>query len=802
MDFYYDEFSLPLVALRGLVVFPGSVVHFDVGRPKSIAAIKEAMISKKDIFLVAQKDPATEEIDVRDLFSTGTVCEVKQLVRMPSGDAYRVVVEGKYRAGLCYIESKVPFYKASVLRCIQRLPKESEQLKSEALVRHAKLLFEEYAEYLPHLAPDVPLGVSSRDDAGLLADYITANIPLEYTSKQEILNENNTLKRLEKLCVILVREAEVLKMEAEIDMRVQEQMDENQREYYLREQMKIISSELNEGDSPESQAQAYREKIKKLSLAEEDTEKLLKECDRLARMQLSSPEAAVIMNYLDEVLSLPWGVFTKDNLNIKKARAILEKDHYGLSEVKERILELLAVRKLSPDIKGQIICLAGPPGVGKTSIAKSLARAMGRKYVRISLGGVHDEAEIRGHRKTYIGAMSGNIIDALKKAKSSNPLILLDEVDKLASDYKGDPSSALLEALDPEQNNSFKDHYIDIPFDLSRVLFVTTANDIAAIPAPLRDRMEIIELNSYTFNEKFNIVKRHLIPKQLNAFGIKASQLKIKDDAVSLIISGYTKEAGVRSAERVIAKLMRKQAVKLCEGYEGKITVKASDLEEILGPRKFRDDELVRQDRVGVVNGLAWTSVGGEILEIEAIAVPGTGKLELTGSLGDVMKESAKAAYSYLRSVTDKYGIDGEFYKNTDIHLHFPEGAVPKDGPSAGIGITTAMASALSGMSVKNEFAMTGEVTLTGRVLAIGGLKEKSMAAYKNGIKRVIIPKQNSSDIKEFDEEIKSSVEFIEVSDVGEVLTLALNGAEHTQKKLKNVPAKASRKKAEVWQQS
>ena len=802
MDFYYDEYTLPLVALRGLVVFPGAVVHFDVGRKKSIAAIKEAMITKKDIFLVAQKDPAVEDVDVRDLYPTGTVCEVKQLVRMPSGDAYRVVVEGKYRAGLCYLQSKSPFYNASILKCVQREPKPSEQLKGEALVRHAKMLFDEYANFLPHLAPDVPLGVTSRDNAGELADYIAANIPLEYSSKQEILGENNTLKRLEKLCVILVREAELLKMEAEIDMRVQEQMDDNQREYYLREQMKVISSELNEGDSPEAQAENYRKKIKAIGFSKDDEEKLLKECDRLSRMQLSSPESAVVMNYLDEVIALPWNKYTKDNFNIKKAKAILEKDHYGLKEVKERIIEILAVRKLAPDLKGQIICLAGPPGVGKTSIAKSLARAMNRKYVRISLGGVHDEAEIRGHRKTYIGAMPGNIIDAIKKAKSANPLILLDEVDKLSSDYKGDPSSALLEALDPEQNNSFRDHYIDIPFDLSRVLFVTTANDISEIPAPLKDRMEIIELYSYTFNEKFQIAKKHLIPKQIKQYNIKPSQLKIRDDAISLLISGYTKEAGVRSAERLIAKLIRKEAVKICDGFEGKITVKAADLEELLGPRKYRDDELDKFDRVGVVNGLAWTSVGGEILEIEAVAVEGTGKLELTGSLGDVMKESAKASYSFIRSVAADYGIDTQFYKNTDIHLHFPEGAVPKDGPSAGIGIVTAMTSALSGRTVKRSLAMTGEVTLTGRVLPIGGLKEKSMAAYRSGIKKVIIPKQNSSDLKDIDEEVKSAVEFVEVTNVNEVLALALNTDASPKGSIAKAYPEVKQGKAGVWQQS
>lgn len=804
MEFYFDEFALPMVALRGLVVFPGAVVHFDVGRKQSISAIKEAMTAKKDIFLVAQKNAAQHEIDLYDLYNIGTVCEIKQLVRMPSGDAFRVVVEGKYRAALCGLVSKTPFFTASVMRTVEST-ESGNSLKTEAMVRHAKVLFEEYAEFSAPLAPDVAIGVTTRKDAGELADFIAANIPIEYALKQQVLEQSNKLKRLETLCVILLKEIDLLRVESEIDSKVQQQMDENQREYYLREQMKAISAELNGGESSDDEAEKYRNAIKKIGFKPEDEEKLLTECDRLAKMQSSSPESAVIRNYLDEVLALPWNKYTKDNLDIKKARKILERDHYGLDEVKDRILELLAVRKLAPDIKGQIICLAGPPGVGKTSVAKSLAHAMNRKYARISLGGVRDEAEIRGHRRTYIGAMEGNIMDALKRTKSANPLILLDEIDKLSSDYKGDPSSALLEALDPEQNNAFRDHYIDIPFDLSKVLFVTTANDLATIPAPLRDRMEIIELYSYTFNEKFNIAKKHLVPKQLKQYGLKASQLKIRDDALTLIIEGYTKEAGVRTCERVISKVLRKEAVKFAEGFDGKITVKASDLEELLGPRKFKDDSLVKEDRVGVVNGLAWTSVGGEMLQIEALVTEGTGKLELTGSLGDVMKESAKTAYSFMRSVTDEYSIPEDFYKSKDVHLHFPEGAVPKDGPSAGIGITTALASALSGRKVNANIAMTGEVTLTGRVLAIGGLKEKSMAAYKNGIKTVIIPEDNMPDIKQFDSEVKKAITFVPVSDVNEVLSLAL--VEDKEKKTRKTDKKLAMPEElannqTVWQQS
>lgn len=803
MDYLNNDLvSVPMVALRGLVVFPNSKVHFDVGRPKSIAAVKAAMVSKKDIFLVAQRDIGEEAINTKTLYEIGTVCEIKQIVRMPSGDNMRVVVEGKYRAKLCGITGVNPFFTAAVSQVAEKFPKATESLKAEATVRSVKGLFDDYCEFAPKIAPDIALGVVVKEEAGELADYICANVPLEYKLKQTVLEELNTLKRLEKLCVILTKEANILAMEAELNDRVQEQIDDNQREYYLREQLKAISSELNDGDSADAESQKYRERILKIGFKKEDEEKLLTECDRLMKMQSSSPESAVIRNYLDEVLALPWNTYTKDNLNVKKAEAVLEKEHYGLEEVKQRITELIAVRKLAPDIKGQIICLAGPPGVGKTSIAKSLAKAMGRKYARISLGGVRDEAEIRGHRKTYIGSMPGNIIDALKRSKSANPLILLDEVDKLSSDYKGDPSSALLEALDPEQNNSFRDHYIDIPFDLSKVLFVTTANDIGNIPAPLRDRMEIIELYSYTFDEKFNIAKKHLIPKQLKEYGLKPAQLKIKDEALKLIIEGYTKEAGVRLLERTIAKVLRKEAVKFAKGYEGKITVDSNDVEELLGPRKYKPDALEKSDSVGIVNGLAWTSVGGEMLQIEALGTQGTGKLELTGSLGDVMKESAKTAYSYIRSVAEKYSIDTDFYKTKDVHIHFPEGAVPKDGPSAGIGITTALVSALSGISVKSNIAMTGEVTLTGRVLAIGGLKEKSMAAYKAGIKTVIIPEENAADIKQLDKVVINSLNFIPVTKVSEALDLALNFEEKKKDKVDIHVETVAKGGSEIWQRN
>ncbi len=776
MDFINTEIvSMPLVALRGLVIFPRETLHFDVGRKKSVAAVKAAMASKKNVFLVAQKDIQKDDVTAEDLYDIGTVCEIKQIVRMPGSDVFRVVVEGKYRAKFISMEAVKPYFIATVDKLNEITLPDMDPTEKTAMIRSLRDIYAHYAAHCSSVTTETDIEIIGCNELDELADTIIMNLPIEYQHKQTILSECDVIKRLQKLSELLMSETEIHKIENRINRKVQDQMEENQREYYLREQMKAISIELNGDDSPESEAEAFRKKIMKINLGKEDEEKLLAECDRFARLQSASTESAVSRTYLEEVLSLPWNTYTKDNLNIKKASAVLEKEHYGLKEVKERILELLAVRKLSPDIKGQIICLAGPPGVGKTSIAKSLAHAMNRKYERISLGGVKDEAEIRGHRRTYVGAMSGNIINALKRSKSMNPLILLDEIDKLSSDYKGDPSSALLEALDPEQNNAFKDHYIDIPVDLSRVLFVTTANDVSAIPAPLRDRMEIIKIYSYTFEEKFQIAKKHLVPKQLAQYGLKSSQVKIKDDALKLIIDGYTKEAGVRKLERTVAKVLRKQAVKFAEGYDGKITVNKSDLEEILGPVKYSDSGLPKDDEIGVVNGLAWTSVGGEMLQIEAVAVEGSGKLELTGSLGDVMKESVRAAYSFIRSAADDYSVDSDFYKTKDIHIHFPEGAVPKDGPSAGIGIVCAMVSALSGASVKSSIAMTGEVTLTGRVLAIGGLKEKSMAAYKSGIKTVIIPEKNLPDIKKFDSAVLDAVEFVPVNNVREVLNLALN---------------------------
>lgn len=791
-----DTFSISMVALRGLVVFPDMTLHFDIGRKKSISAVKNAMLSKQRIFLLTQTDLSEEVNGVNDLYRMGVVCDIKQLVRLPSGEYYRVVVEGKYRARLIDLEETTPHFVAEVRAVATREPRNTTILETDALMRYAKSLFEDYAMLNQKLPQDIALGVASLHSAGKLADYIAANSPLEYTDKQTILSELNAYKRLEKLCLILAKETQMLEAAAVIDERVQEQMDENQREYYLREQMKAIAQELGDGESSVNEAQKYREKILALHLDKESEDKLLQECDRLAHMQPTSPESTVSRTYLDTVLGLPFGKHTKDNLNLENARKILDHDHYGLDAVKDRIIEFLAVRKLSPDIKGQIICLVGPPGVGKTSIAKSLARAINRKYTRISLGGVGDEAEIRGHRKTYIGSMPGSIIAAVQRAGSANPLILLDEIDKLSKDYKGDPASALLEALDPEQNNTFRDHYIEIPFDLSRVLFITTANDTSTIPAPLLDRMEVIELYSYTAEEKFQIAKRHLVKKQLKASGIKPAQLRITDDALRLMIDGYTREAGVRKLERTIAKTIRKEAVKIASGYDKKITVRASDLEELLGPRKFKPENLSGKDEVGAVNGLAWTSVGGELLKVEAAVMDGTGKLELTGSLGDVMKESAKAAYTYVRAHATEWNIDPTFYKNKDIHIHFPEGAVPKDGPSAGVTVTTALVSALSDTPVRADVAMTGEVTVTGRVLPIGGLREKTMAAYKNGMHTVLLPDENLPDLREADKTVLENLDFVPVSDVREVLNNALVRTEKTETaEQKPVPVLTSKRK-------
>ena len=764
---------LPTIALRGLVVFPNNLVHFEVGREKSIAAVEWAMANNSNVFLVAQKSMDTTEPQQADLFSYGVVAEVKQVLRV-SGDLVKVLVEGKYRAKLSALDASGDFLLSEVRPAPVRAGKADDAVETEALLRALKAGFDEYLGMNPRLGKDVVFAIVSSDDPAFLSEYMPANLLFRYEDKQAVMDEGTLNGRLKKLIEMLRRECQVMKIEKEIAEKVNESMDKNQRDYYLHEQLHIISDELGEGDDTHAEADEYRRRITGLHLAEDSEKKLLKEVDRLSKMQGSNQEATVIRTYLDTCLDLPWNTFTVDDLDISRAQQILDRDHYGLKKVKDRILETLAVRKLAPDVKAQIICLVGPPGVGKTSIARSIAESLGRKYVRISLGGVRDEAEIRGHRRTYIGAMPGKIITAMISAKSANPLMLLDEIDKLAGDFRGDPAAALLEALDPEQNSTFNDHFIDIPFDLSHVLFITTANDLGSIPGPLRDRMDVIELPSYTRVEKYNIARKHLLPKQLKACGL-TGKVTLSQSALYGIIDGYTREAGVRNLERTITSVLRKCARKIAAGEVESVSVTGTMLEQLLGPRFVKPDFLNRTNAVGIANGLAWTSVGGETLPIEVQVMDnGSGKITVTGSLGDVMKESAQLAVTWVRVHAAEYGIDPEKLKKCDLHIHAPEGAVPKDGPSAGVTLTTALVSCLSGIPVRGDVAMTGEITLHGNVLPIGGLREKSMAAYREGMKTVLIPKDNVPDLYEVDDEVKKNLTFLPMSDLAQVLNAAL----------------------------
>ncbi|WP_298638296.1 endopeptidase La [uncultured Faecalibacterium sp.] len=797
------KLHLPTIALRGLVVFPNNLVHFEVGREKSIAAVEWAMANNSNVFLVAQKSMDTTEPQQADLFSYGVVAEVKQVLRV-SGDLVKVLVEGKYRAKLSALDASGDFLLSEVRPAPVRAGKADDAVETEALLRALKAGFDEYLGMNPRLGKDVVFAIVSSDDPAFLSEYMPANLLFRYEDKQAVMDEGTLNGRLKKLIEMLRRECQVMKIEKEIAEKVNESMDKNQRDYYLHEQLHIISDELGEGDDTHAEADEYRRRITELHLAEDSEKKLLKEVDRLAKMQGSNQEATVIRTYLDTCLDLPWNTFTVDDLDISRAQQILDRDHYGLKKVKDRILETLAVRKLAPDVKAQIICLVGPPGVGKTSIARSIAESLGRKYVRISLGGVRDEAEIRGHRRTYIGAMPGKIITAMISAKSANPLMLLDEIDKLAGDFRGDPAAALLEALDPEQNSTFNDHFIDIPFDLSHVLFITTANDLGSIPGPLRDRMDVIELPSYTRVEKYNIARKHLLPKQLKACGL-TGKVTLSQSALYGIIDGYTREAGVRNLERTITSVLRKCARKIAAGEVESVSVTGTMLEQLLGPRFVKPDFLNRTNAVGIANGLAWTSVGGETLPIEVQVMDnGSGKITVTGSLGDVMKESAQLAVTWVRVHAAEYGIDPEKLKKCDLHIHAPEGAVPKDGPSAGVTLTTALVSCLSGIPVRGDVAMTGEITLHGNVLPIGGLREKSMAAYREGMKTVLIPKDNEPDLYEVDDEVKKNLTFLPMQSLTQVLNAALlkpnaaksaAGRTHTKKKAaeKHIPAAAEK---------
>ena len=779
--------QMPLLALRGLVVFPKIVASFDVGRKKSANALKYAMKNNQLVFLVTQKDFFLEEPEENDLYKVGCVARVKQVLRV-SDDLTKVLVEGLYRAKFTDFQALPDFYRANVTQ-IEETAVTNREIYKETLLRRVKNEFFKFTSNVSNITPDVPVTVENCDDLGYLCDFISFNISAPFDDKQYILEQLSPVKRAKILIELLNKERQINEIDKKISQKTRINIDENQKEYYLREQLKVISNELY-GDDTADEINLYHIKVNTLNADKSVIEKLIKHVNKLAKMPQGSHEGTVERGYLDTCIELPWGAYTKTITDIKKAQRILDRDIYGLSKVKERILELLSVYSLSPDIKGQIICLVGPPGVGKTSIGKTIAECMGRKFARVALGGVHDESEIRGHRKTYIGAMPGKIITAFKQAGSGNPLILLDEVDKLGKDYKGDPASALLEVLDPEQNNTFVDHYIEIPYDLSKAVFIATANTLEGIPAPLLDRMEVIELSSYTREEKWNIAKKHLISKQIERHGLNKNQIKITDNAIYSLIDFYTREAGVRKLERCIASLCRKSAKLIAEGKTQKVILRETDVTQMLGKHKYKPERILPQDEVGIINGLAWTSVGGEIMQLEVSVMEGTGKVELTGSLGDVMKESAKTAISFVRANAQKYCIDSAFYKDKDIHIHATEAAVPKDGPSAGVTMVTGIISALKNVPVKRDVAMTGEVTLRGRVLAIGGLKEKSMAAYRTGVKTVFIPKDNIADWDEVDTIVKENVKFVPVSNVSEILEYALVESENHEENDINIYTK------------
>ena len=763
--------QLPILALRGLVIFPDQTIHFDIGRSKSKKALEAAMQADQTLFLVPQKDIVQDDPDQRGLYSIGTVAKVKQVLKT-QGDNLRVLVTGVCRARIARLDQNEPY----LMGQIDAVP-EAESIESprnHALCREANLLYGIYSELVEHPSQTTQLRMMASNNVGFIADSIGQNSGIDYPEKAKLLCQMNPVKRLEMAMRLLHKEIEMLRLDADIQSKTHANIDRNQKDYYLREQMRVIREELGEGDE-HSEFEEYNAKIKALHLDEKAEEKLLKDVSRLKKQPFGSSEAAVLRNYLDTVLELPWNIKTKEKVDVAAVHKMLEKDHYGLEKVKERILETIAVRQMAPEMPAQIICLVGPPGVGKTSIAYSIAKSLNRKMARIALGGVHDEADIRGHRKTYVGAMPGRIMAAMTQAGSCNPLLLLDEIDKLGKDHRGDPSAALLEVLDAEQNKTYRDHYLEIPFDLSDVMFITTANNLDTVPRPLLDRMEVIELGSYTDEEKLMICKNHLIPKQLTKHGLKKSQMRFSDEAVREMINGYTRESGVRNLERTIAKACRKAAVIYAQNPETKrLVLTGSNLEEYLGIRKFLPDALAAQNEVGLVTGLAWTSVGGDTLDVEVNVMDGSGKLELTGNLGDVMKESAHAAYSYIRANAAKLGVATDFYKTKDIHVHFPEGAVPKDGPSAGITVCTAMVSALTGKAVRRNVAMTGEISLRGRVMAIGGLKEKTMAALRRGIHTVVIPAENLRDLEEIDQTVRKALNFVVASHIDTVLETAL----------------------------
>lgn len=763
--------TYPVLCLRGIVAFPQMGLSIDAGRKKSVKAVIHAMEKNQFIFLVAQRDIAVEEPQAEDLYDIGCLCKVRQVLKMPDGGA-KILVQGMCRARRLTFSDNGNFYISTVERCEDK-PIKNRPVYVESLIRKIRNEFERYASVGPKLPHDVVMTVARNEDISYLSDFIAFNLPAPYDDKQFILEQINPVTRAKTLLELLSKEREVTVIDNRISEKTRMRMDENQRDYYLKEQMRVISDELY-GDGAADETEVYFEKLEKLDAPDEVKDKIRTEINKLVKMPQGAHESTLQRNFLDLALGLPWSRTERPAVDIARAEKTLDRDFYGLKKVKERILEMLSVFALSPDITGQIICLVGPPGVGKTSVGKTIAECMGRKYARISLGGMHDEAEIRGHRKTYIGAMPGRIISAIKQTGSADPLILLDEIDKLGNDYKGDPASALLEVLDPEQNKAFCDNFLEIPFDLSHVVFVTTANSLDTIPAPLLDRMETITIEGYTREEKFNIAKKHLVPKEIASHALTSKNFRITDGALYGIIDRYTREAGVRKLGRAIGSLCGKAARKIASGEETKVTVKESDLKALIGPEKYKPEMILEKDTVGIINGLAWTQVGGEIMQMEVVCVKGTGKIELTGSLGDVMKESAQAAVTYVRANAEKYGIDEDFYKTMDIHIHATEAAVPKDGPSAGVTMATALVSALTGREVRRDIAMTGEVTIRGRVLPIGGLKEKSMAAYRGGVKTVFIPKENLPDVEEIDEKVREGLCIIPVEFADEVIEKAL----------------------------
>lgn len=770
------DHELPLIPLRGLAIFPYMILNFDIGREISLKALDQAMMDEELIFLTSQKEAEVDEPGEEDFYHVGTICKVKQMIKLP-GDTVRVLVEGVSRGRVKKIEQEDGYFRAVIEEIVfdsDNLDSETE-VEIEAFVRNVFDAFEEYINIGNRVSPEILISLADIEDVDRFIDTIAANIYLKSSQKQEILEEFDIRKRLELIYSILLEEIDILKIEKKITLRVKKQMNKVQKEYYLREQLKAIQKELGEEEDINSEADEYREKLKKIKAPKTTKEKIEKEIDKFSKISSMSPDVSVSRNYLDTIFSLPWNKETKDKLDITKAKDILDEDHYGLEKVKERILEYLAIRTLAKSLKGPIICLVGPPGTGKTSIVKSIARALNRKFVRISLGGVRDEAEIRGHRRTYVGSIPGRIINGVKEAQTKNPVFLFDEIDKMAADYKGDPASAMLEVLDPEQNKDFVDHYLEIPFDLSKILFVTTANSLGNIPRPLLDRMEVIEVSGYIEEEKLNIAKKYLLPKQIKEHALKENFIKIDDETLRSIINHYTREAGVRTLERTIGKICRKVAKKYVEDPTlEEVVINKSDLETYLGKDMFKYQLAEVNPQIGLVNGLAWTEVGGVTLEVEVNVLKGKGEIVLTGKLGDVMKESAKTGISYIRSIVDKFDIDPEFYKTNDIHIHIPEGAVPKDGPSAGITMALAVISALTKRPVPGNIAMTGEITLRGRVLAVGGVKEKLLAAHRAGITKVLIPKECEADVDEIPENVKEKMEFVLVEHMDEVLEQAL----------------------------